>query len=102
MRLLVSIRTEVDICYARLCRPGKGKSGRDGKQHKRNNEWSRKTAGLSLRATCINDTANMTNGTAEYNKARASKWPFNYANTWRDVRPAIIKLFNSCQTRAAP
>lgn len=55
---------------------------------------------LLLRATCINDTANLTNGSAEYNNASASKWPFNYANRRCDARPAIIKLLNSCQTRS--
>lgn len=38
---------------------------------------------------------------AEYNNASASKCPFNYANRLYDVRPAIIKLFNSWQAPAA-
>lgn len=54
-----------------------------------------KRRGSRYERTCINDTANLTNGTAEYNNASGSKWPFNYANRLRDVRPAIIKLFNS-------
>lgn len=56
---------------------------------------SREKRQASRYATCINDTANLANGTAEYNNASASKWPFNYVNRLCDVRPAIIKLFNS-------
>lgn len=54
-----------------------------------------KRSGSRYDLTCINDTTNLTNGTADYNNASASKCPFNYANRQRDVRPAIIKLFNS-------
>lgn len=52
---------------------------------------------LSLRGACINDIANLTNGTAEYNNASASKWSFNYANRHRYVPRTITKMFNSCQ-----
>lgn len=52
---------------------------------------------FAVGGACINDIANLTNGTAEYNNASASKWPFNYANRHREHRPAIIKMFNSCQ-----
>lgn len=59
------------------------------------NSSEKRRGGSRYELTCINDTANLTNGTAEYNNASTSKWPFNYANSQHDVRPTIIKQFNS-------